>query len=82
MPIRPGDLPKAEIVHMAEQAIRQSQLSGTPAQAFFKFTCEACGERCTFSDPNTIYDSGECCACGHVTDPIPAYGFMLQYSFE
>lgn len=69
-----GDLPKAELVKEAE---RQIGLSPVPAQVFFKFTCEKCGERCTFETPNTTFETGECAACGHET-PFTKGGFMLQ----
>lgn len=63
---REGDLPKDELVKLANKTIADS---GGPenVEVFFKFTCEKCGERCTFQEPNSIYEFGECCECGHNT---------------
>ena len=47
------------------------------AKVFFKFTCENCGERVTFSEPNILYESGECCKCGHITE-VKAGGYLFE----
>ena len=44
---------------------------------YFKFTCENCRSRQTFDVPNTLYTTGKCEECGHVTT-IKVYGFNLQ----
>ena len=59
----PRDLPVPELLAMADQVL--SQRKG--AKVFFKFTCEACGARQTFTTPNKWYTSGQCEECGHVT---------------
>lgn len=46
------------------------------ALAFQKFTCAKCGSRQTMTEPNTIYRSGSCAECGHITQ-IERCGFSL-----
>ena len=72
---KPTNYPRAEIMRMAESAIQQY---GGPSKArvYFKFTCAHCGERCTFSEPNKLYEEGECGSCGKTTTVNDA-GFML-----
>src|SRR5947208_1909086 len=41
-PPREGDLPRAEIVALAQRTVDRNP----GAEVHFKFTCEACGERC------------------------------------
>ena len=74
----PTDYPREQIMQMASDAIATH---GGPARArvYFKFTCEACGARCTFNEPNALYESGECCDCGHMTT-IAAAGYSLLLS--
>lgn len=74
----PTDYPRDVICQMADQAIAKN---GGPelARVYFKFTCEACGERCTFNEPNSLYEQGECCECGHMTTVTKA-GFSLLLS--
>ena len=63
-----------EIVAKADAAI----MSGW--QVYFKFTCQACGERPVLNEANTLYEKGECCICGHETDlkaPEAMLGFMI-----
>jgi hypothetical protein len=73
---RPNDLPRDELLDRAREAIAQFDAQGTPAFVNFKFTCEKCGTRCSLSEPNTLYENGECCVCGHTTKII-AGGFSL-----
>ena len=63
-----------EIVEMAAPLVESG------AEVHFKWTCENCGERPLFQEPNTIYHAGECCECGHVTDPIRSYGLMVAFT--
>ncbi len=71
-PVDYGDLPRDELMAQATEA-----LAKTPGSVVnFKFTCENCGERCILSEPNKLYESGECCTCGHTTK-IDKGGFML-----
>lgn len=75
---KPKDLPNAEIIAMAENAVRRS---GGRAQVYFKFTCTHCGARCTFSEPGVLYARGECNECGYETK-IEKAGFMLVLNME
>jgi hypothetical protein len=72
-PPREGDLPFSELAKLADKTLRDDPY----ALLFFKFTCEACGARNTFSDPNVLYKQGRCGDCGHIT-PIRFGGFMLE----
>jgi len=65
------DIPIAEAVRRAEMWVRQGFL------VFFKFTCENCGSRQTFPEPNRLYLKGRCERCGHVTK-IEKCGFMTM----
>ena len=72
----PKDFSRTEIIQMAENAIQDAR--GT-ARVYFKFTCQHCGQRCTFSEPNKLYEKGECFSCGKETQ-IQKAGFMLIIS--
>jgi hypothetical protein len=74
---RPGDLPRAEIAKLADEAIVRY---GGPnmCEVRFKFTCVHCGTRCSFSEPNALYEEGECCACGKSTT-VTAAGFSMHF---
>jgi len=73
---RPGDLGRNELIASAQRAIVQY---GGPKRAdvHFKFTCKWCGARCTLTDANTIYATGECANCGKETE-IVAGGFSID----
>lgn len=70
------DFPRREIAERATAAI---QRYGGPARAcvFFKFTCTQCGARCMFQDANTLWEEGDCHACG-LRQPVTHAGFALQ----
>jgi predicted RNA-binding Zn-ribbon protein involved in translation (DUF1610 family) len=70
---RPKDLPRDELMVSAEAAILSAPLG---SYVHFKFTCENCGERCVLAEANTLWQKGECFACGYET-PIAAGGYML-----
>src|SRR4051812_44087984 len=76
--IKPKDYPRDEIAKLAVEAIERH---GGPqfARVYFKFTCAQCGERCQFDEPNALYETGECHACGHVTT-VEIAGFSLLLS--
>jgi hypothetical protein len=76
-PPREGDLPREELVRRAEEIISPK---GTypGATVLFKFTCEHCGERCTLQDENTLWEEGECFACGKKTK-IEFGGFTIHF---
>lgn len=67
------DKPRDEIISMANDIVVKSK---GRAKVYFKFTCPACGERCTLEEPNTLYEEGECFKCSAV-NPILEAGFML-----
>lgn len=73
-PPREGDLPREELCRRAQMALDEW---GEGTQILFKFTCEHCGERCTFQEPNQLYENGECFACGQST-PIKFGGFAIR----
>jgi hypothetical protein len=68
-----SDLPRVELMRMAQAAIDRS---APGVIVHFKFTCPGCGERCTLAEPNVLRESGECWRCG-VESPIERGGFML-----
>lgn len=70
------DYARDEIAQLADRAITRN---GGPeyCRVYFKFTCEACGARCTFDEPNTLFARGECHECGHQME-ITHAGFALH----
>jgi len=72
-PPRRGDLPRVELLKLAQTAAAASPV---PVNVHFKFTCEHCGERCTLSEPNMLRERGECYNCLKET-AISYGGFML-----
>ena len=70
-----SDLDRDALMHAADEAIRQA---GGPnvASVHFKWTCTGCGERVMFREPNTLYERGECNACG-LDQPVTQGGFAL-----
>ncbi len=75
-PPREGDLPVAELINRANDQIAHDLALGIRTNIHFKFTCEHCGERCTFDEPNAMYDYGECHKCGKQTK-ITVGGYMM-----
>ena len=69
-----GDLPRDEIMRLANDALAKAQ---GRAKIHFKFTCDHCGARVFFDEPNTLYESGECAVCGKTTK-IEQAGFALE----
>lgn len=37
-------------------------------KCFQKFTCTNCGKRLTIEVPNSMFRTGSCDSCGHITD--------------
>jgi len=70
----PRDLPREELMRQADKFMIEF---GDLAEIYFKFTCEACGERCTLVEANKLYEKGICHVCEHETE-IKKGGFMLQ----
>jgi len=70
-----GDMPREELVQKADQLLKAM---GGPqfATLYFIFTCAKCGARIRFTEPNKIYEYGECEKCGYST-PITKGSFML-----
>jgi DNA-directed RNA polymerase subunit RPC12/RpoP len=71
--MKPHDLPREELLRQANRVIIEM---GDLAEVHFKYTCEQCGERVTLSEPNVLYEEGECYKCGHKT-PITKGGYLL-----
>ena len=69
---KPKDLPREELALLADKALR----SGGRSKVYFKFTCRHCGTRCTFAEANTLFEQGECSACGKMS-PVDEGGFMM-----
>lgn len=67
------DLPRAEVIEMANNAIQNGK---GRTKVYFKFTCQHCGQRCTFADMNVCHVEGECFKCGKMTE-VKEAGFML-----
>lgn len=67
------DQSRDDIMDMATKAIDRS---GGTARVYFKYTCQHCGERCSFTEANVLYEEGECHKCGKLTQ-INEAGFML-----
>ena len=72
----PTDYDRNEIMRMADEAIRKA---AGHARVYFKFTCQHCGKRCTFSEPNKLYAEGECYVCNK-TSQVGKAGFLLVLS--
>lgn len=79
----PTDYPRAEIMRRAQEALlrydHHDRKPETCASAFFKYTCERCGERNELVDENNLRERGECSRCGHVQE-ITRAGFTLIVS--
>lgn len=74
---REGDLPRDELIAAIPLAIKNLGFENYDVEILFKFTCQWCGERCTFQEPNKLYENGECHVCGKST-PVKYGGFMLM----
>ena len=75
-PPRKGDMTRIELAAMAEKAI--ADFGGSDhAEVFFEFTCQWCGARCTFNEPNKLWENGECAECGKTTH-VKVGGFSLH----
>ena len=73
--MRPGDLPREELIELARKTIEEYRARGAEADVHFKWSCP-CGERCMFEEPNTLFERGTCHACGG-DHPVTHGGFML-----
>jgi uncharacterized protein (DUF983 family) len=71
------DYSRDEIQRLANDAIREY---GGPEKVsvHFKFTCDHCGERCMFEEPNVLFERGTCHVCGKETVVTKA-GFLLSW---
>jgi DNA-directed RNA polymerase subunit RPC12/RpoP len=77
-----ADLPIEELPNKVIEVLAKEYLL-TPTDmkegkviVHFNYTCEKCGQRCTFEDPNKLYPTGVCWRCGHETI-IKKAGFAL-----
>lgn len=73
---REGDKPLNELIEMANNFRDASEGAG---DIHFVFTCENCGERCKFDEPNTYFEFGECASCGHMTK-FTKGGFSVHFT--
>jgi hypothetical protein len=78
---KPIDLERDELLKFADDTLKDFAKSGVTAIVYFKFTCEHCGERCTFDEPNLLFENGECHACGKMT-VIKKGGFMVSLPLD
>jgi hypothetical protein len=72
----PKDLPRDELAKLAQETLNKYPNS----RVHFSFTCAHCGERVLLSDPNTLWQQGECCYCRKLTT-IDKGGFVLELHF-
>lgn len=73
---KPKDLPRNELLEMAQKWKQEHPAS----EIFFKFTCEECGERNTFSKPNVLYERATCYHCKK-EQAVTKGGFLVQFMF-
>ena len=71
------DFPVADLVARAEEILAQAKRTNTRVSVFFKATCPKCGARPMFDDANTVYETMECCDCGHVF-PFTKGNYMVM----
>lgn len=67
----------AELMQKANDQIQKHAAKGIVTTVHFKFTCEHCGERCMLSEPNQLFEYGECHVCGKETK-IEVGGYTLM----
>jgi predicted SprT family Zn-dependent metalloprotease len=80
-PPREGDKPREVIMQEAQETVDRFTLQGINVEVFFKYTCQYCGERVTFNQKMALYEEGECCACGKITEVLFA-GYSLHIHYE
>lgn len=70
VPVKPklGDYPLTTCRDRAERLLADSKARGVECSVFQKFTCASCGSRQTMAMANAFYTTGECEACGAMTD--------------
>jgi DNA-directed RNA polymerase subunit RPC12/RpoP len=73
----PTNLKRDELLRHAQEVC--NHLPG--ARVFFKYTCDRCGERVTFTEPNYLFEEGECHACGH-RQPVTEGGYALDMTLS
>ena len=71
-----SDYPKDQIVRGAENVLQQLRDDGVEAHVYFKASCPACGERCAFEEPDTTFETMECCKCGTIF-PFTEGNYMI-----
>lgn len=56
------DFPWEQIVKKVADLVSEGHL------CYQKFSCEKCDERLGIDRPNTLYETGHCDKCGHITN--------------
>lgn len=70
---RPKNYPINELLAKAAEAV---VACGGKADVYFCLTCDGCGKRMYFDEPNKVFETG-ICECGHET-VFTEGGFMLE----
>jgi transcription initiation factor IIE alpha subunit len=74
---KPTDVGRDRLLSLADEALKDLAKRGIAGMVHFKFTCEHCGERCTFEEPNLLFEYGDCDSCGKRTH-VQKGGFMVN----
>jgi hypothetical protein len=74
MTVKYNDYPLHDIAQSVQRLINDG------ATVYQKFTCDKCGSRQTIEEPNRLFASGTCEACGHTTDIVKrGCNYMVHY---
>ena len=71
------NLKRPELLIQAQEVIDKFSGPNRYVEVYFKWTCNACGARVSFEDPNVLYEYGDCCECGHKQE-VTEGGFRLE----
>lgn len=69
----PTNLKRDELLRRARETLEHFP----GATVFFKYTCDRCDCRVTFTEPNCLFEEGECYVCGH-RQSVTAGGYALE----
>lgn len=76
-----ADLPRKELLDHAHATLEMLHAQGKEADVYFKTTCPNCGERLTFTTPNTLFEQAACHVCG-TEFPVHQGGYLLAISLN